>query len=256
MKGIHKCLAIIFMIFFAISILVPASGQQGYSIISGRVIDVQSGEPIQNATIIILGYYRDPRYYGDAPRRTYIKSTDSLGFFSVNVEPTAGYAGFWYNVYALCDREETPGVDYVPAKWNTYLEIGSQASFIFLLQPGASLFLEGEIRFVESPKPSYSQSFTVLSPSGKPAVSSYSISVYGMVSDATNLGLNGSLVIVPAEKEVVVKVGATVSKPTVYHEFIVDGKVGFFKLAQGASLHVDIREYCFKFNVAKVRENI
>ncbi len=256
MKGVHKHLVILFMTFFAVFILVPASGQQGYSIISGRVIDVQSGEPIQNATIMILGYYRDPRYYGDAPRRTYVKSTDSLGFFSVNVEPTAGYAGFWYNVYALCDREETIGVDYVPAKWSTYLEVGSQASFIFLLEPGASLFLEGEIRFVESPNPSYSHKFMVLSPSGKPVVSSYSISQYGMVSDITNLHLNQSLAIVPAEKEVIVKVGASVSSPSIYREFIVDGKVGFFKLAQGASLHVDIREYCFKFNVAKVRENI
>ena len=258
MKGVHKHLAILFMIFFAVSILVPASGQQGYSIISGRVIDVESGEPIQNATIMILGYYRDPRSYGDSPRRTYVKSTDSLGFFSVNVEPTAGYTGFWYNVYALCDRNETPGVDYVPAKWSTYLEIRSQASFIFLLQPGASLFLPGEIRFVESPSPSYRHNFMVLSPSGKSVVSSYSISTYGIVSDVTNLNLNQSLVIVPAEKEVIIKVGARVPLPpsSIYHEFIVDGKVGFFKLAQGASLSVDVREYCFKFNVANVRENI
>jgi len=258
MKGVYKRLFTLFMIFFAVSILVPASGQQRYSIINGRVVDIQSGEPIQNATIKILGYYRDPRSYGDSPRRAYVNSTDSLGFFSVNVEPTAGYTGFWYNVYALCDRNETPGVDYVPAKWSTYLEIGSQASFIFLLQPGASLFLEEEIRFVESSNPSNWHSFKVLSPSGKPVVSSYSISEYGMVSDVTNLRLNQSLAIVPAEKEVIVKVGARVPKrpSSISHEFIVDGKAGFFKLAQGASLHVDVREYCFKFNVAKVRENI
>ncbi len=252
-KGAHNRVVILFMIFFTVSILVPASGQQGYSIISGRVIGVQSGEPIQNATIVILG----PSEYYRGPQRTYVTSTDSLGFFSVNVQPTAGYTGGWYYVYALCDREETPGMDYVPAKWSTYLEIGSQASFIFLLEPGASLFLEGEIRFVESPSPSYWHNFVVLSPSGNPVVSSYSISEYGMVSDVTNLNLNKSVVIVPAEKEVVVKVGARVSTPSsIYHDFRVDGKVGFFKLAQGTSLHVDIREYCFKFNVDKVRENI
>jgi len=145
-QHICKYLMLEFPIVFLVpSQLVYVEGQETATL-SGIVLD-ENEEPIEYAIIRILG-----------PRSILHQAkTDSSGSFQILVNQEG-----WYLIYAMCNLAETPRVDYVPSLWKTYLQPGSKATFTFALERGASLYLEGEMRFVESSEPADYCRFTRL----------------------------------------------------------------------------------------------
>ena len=207
--------------------------------LAGKVLD-EKNKPIQNAIICVLG----PRY-----RRSQA-TTNSSGSFQVVVDREG-----WYSVYAICNLSETPGVDYVPSLWQTYLQLGSIASFTFALEKGASVYLEEELRFVESSRPADSCTFTITRPNGDPLGGKYSVYTYGSDTDLSRrFGLNPKLAIVPADTEVIIKASAQVL--SLSHTFFIEGKMGYLKVPQGERLHLDIREPILEYNAANLKQTL
>jgi len=208
---------------------------QGTAGISGVVVDLDY-QPVDGAVVGVLG----SRFFKKV-------STDSTGRFHIIVDREG-----WYTVYAMCDRPETSGVDYVPAEWSTYMQFGSTSSFRFVLAEGASLHLDGDIWFVESSKPADYVSFTVEGYETPLAEGSSIVSYGSDVNLVGRFGFDDRLVIVPADIEVKIEVDARIGKQSP-HRFTVVGKTGYFKLSQGESLHYDIRESNMFFNFENVK---
>jgi len=237
----HICryLAITFIIIFLVPTQLVYTQKQETATLAGTVLD-ENNEPVRNAIIKVLG----PGYTrGQA-------TTDSSGSFQLLVDPEG-----WYSVYVTCDRSETPGVDYVPCLWRTYLQLGSTAAFTFTLERGASLYLDGEIRFVESNKPSEYARFTVTYPNGEPLSGRHSVYTYGSDTDLVRrFGLNQKLVVVPVDKEVAIRVEASIFSPSISHTFTIKGKAGYFKLSQGEALHITGMEYILEYSVEEMKQ--
>ncbi|MEM3694144.1 MAG: hypothetical protein QXI39_09030, partial [Candidatus Bathyarchaeia archaeon] len=262
MKRLHKNLGILLsflLLFLAIPMAKvsadpspspsPSPSPEAGTIV-GYVFDSSSRQPLPKARILL--FYAQTSY-----RRSLIASsyTDSLSSFRL----TTDYEG-WHRVYVLADRSETPGIDYVPCSWDVYVQRGSMASYTFNLIPAATIFLKGEIRFVESPSPASEWRFTVVSPE-KP-LGAPSIALYGMVQEASDLGLNRSYAIVPADAPVSLKVWAR--SGSVAHEFTLGAEVGsgygygsgssYYRLPQGSLMEVEVDKEAILFNAALVRQ--
>ncbi len=208
---------------------------QGMAVISGVVVDLNN-EPLDGAVVGVLG----SRFFEKI-------LTDSTGRFHIVVDREG-----WYTVYAMCDRPETAGVDYLPAEWSTYMQFGSTSSFRFVLAEGASLHLDGDIWFAESGEPADYTLFTVKGYE-TPLAEGSSIVTYGSdVNLVRRFGLDDRLVIVPADIEVKIEVNAQIGRQ-LPHRFTVAGKTGYFKLSQGESSHYDIRESNMLFNFENVK---
>ena len=238
----HICryLAIALIIIFLVSTqLVCVQGQEiATATLTGTVLD-EDEEPIRSAVIKALG----TRY------ARYEATTDSSGSFQLVVDREG-----WYSVYAMCDRSETPGVDYVPSLWSTYLQLGSTATFTFTLEKGASLYLDEEIRFVESSKPADDYSFTVTHPNGEPLSGEHTVYTYGSPGEQWVLGFDPKLVVIPADTEVAIRVDASISVPRISHTFTMKGKPGYFKLSQGETMRISTMEYSLDYNMEKMKE--
>ncbi len=235
----YRYWAIAFTIVFLVCTqLVHVHGQEK-AILTGTVLD-ENEEPVPNAIIRVLG----------SGRTRYEATTDSSGNFQL----LADLEG-WYSVYAICDRPETSGVDYVPSLWRTYLQLGSTATFTFRLERGASVYLDGDIRFVENSKPADYYEFTVTNSKGEPLTEKSSVYTYGSDTDLVRrFGFSERLVVIPADTEVVIRIDASISLPWTSHTFTVRGKPGYFKLSQGETLHLDGVEYSLDFNVEKTKQ--
>ena len=232
-------MAITLIFIFLVPTDLVYAEEENTATLTGTVLD-ESKEPIANAVIRVLG----PRYLRGQT------STDSSGSFQLLVNREGGYS-----VYAMCNRPETPGVDYVPSLWKTYLQLGSTANFTFLLERGASLYLGQELRFVESSEPCEYCRFTVTHPNGAPLSGKHSVYTYGSDADlVTMFGFNRKLVVVPADTEVIIEAFAEIDSPRVSRTFTIKGKTGYFKISQGETLHVDVREHTLNFNVGNLRQ--
>ncbi|MFB0523027.1 MAG: FtsX-like permease family protein [Candidatus Bathyarchaeia archaeon] len=206
--------------------------------LTGSVLD-ENGEPVRNSVITVFG----PGRLRDQA------TTDSSGSFQFLVNREG-----WYSVYVMCDRSETPGVDYVPSLWETYLQVGSAATFTFILERGASVYLDGEIRFVESSKPADYCGFTVTSPDGGPLGGKYSVYTYGSESRiVSEFGFSERLIVIPADTEVAIRVDGRISSLRISHAFSIKGEPGYFKLSQGEDLHIDSIEYILDLNLQETR---
>jgi len=244
-SDIYRCVAIAFITSFLVSTQLVYAQEEETATLSGRVLD-ENNEPISDA--IIMARTR----YVYSPHRA---TTDSNGSFQIIVDREG-----WYTVGVMCNRSDTPGVDYVPSVWETHVQLGSTASFTFSLEKGASIHLDEELWFVESSKPVDYCRFTVTSPNGEPLGRKPSVYTYGIDGYSWLLGLSRRLVVVPADREVVIEVFARIGSstrppsPTVSRTFAIRGKTGYFKLSQGERLHVDVREHTLDCNVAALRQ--
>lgn len=224
-------------IFLLSTQLFCVQGQETATLM-GTVLD-ENRQPIRNATVKVLGagYVRD-------------LVTDSSGSFQLLVNREGDYS-----VLAICDRSDTPGVDYVPALWKTYLELGSMATFTFSLEKGASLYFDGEIRFVESSKPADYYKFTVTHPDGEPLSGKHSVYTYGSDTDLVRtLGFSEELIVIPADTEVAIRVDARISSAKIHHEFAIKGEPGYLRLSQGEKSHMDSMEQTLAFNVERTKQ--
>ena len=238
-RRIRKYVTFAFILISVVSTQLVYAQDQETATLSGTVLD-ENGKPIPDAIIRFFG----PEY---TRGRT---TTDSSGNFQLVVDREGEY-----DLFVVCNRSETPGVDYVPSYWETYLQLGSTSTFTFVLEKGASLYLDEELRFVESSNPADYFTFTVRRPNGDPLGGKYSVYTYGSRTSLGWLfGFDQRLVVVPADKEVIIEAYAEIEEPWVYHTFSIRPKTGHFKLSQGEMLRVDIREHTIDFNVASLRQ--
>ena len=214
--------------------------------VKGIVVD-EDGNPIIGANVTILSF--DTRYYRHRVSLVKMVKTDSAGRFYTSVDREGSYL-----IYVTYDNRKTPGVDYVPERWRTWLSSDSISSRRFVLKKGASIYLDGDIRHVETNRAATSYQFIILEPKG--GGKEYwtgPVRDYGSSSHLVRfLGFDERLVIVPAETEVKLRVTANFQAGR-SQTFIVTGKIGYFKLPQGETLHVDVREYSVISNIEYVK---
>lgn len=226
------------LIFVVSTQLAYAQGQETANL-TGTVMD-ENNEPIPNAII---------RFFGPDNTRGRA-TTDSSGRFQLVVDREGTYS-----LFAVCNRSETPGVDYVPSFWETHLQLGSTSTFTFVLERGASLYLDEELRFFESTDPADFFRFTVVHPDGDPLGGKYSVYTYGSRTSLVWLfGFDQRHVVVPADTEVIIEAYAEIRSAGVSHTFTIRPRTGHFRLSQGEMLHVDIREHAIDFNIANLRQ--
>lgn len=233
----HKFLLpalLLFIIFFVSPILGEENDSSEISKISGYVVDAISGAPIQNATIIINSLHH--------------LNTDSSGFFSFKALSEG-----WYNIYVLYDKPETKGVDYVPSLWKIYVEKGVNAYKILALWPGASMKIDGKIRFVDKLLPVSWFKFTVQPPGGAGWGDEYSVDEYGTIDSSNSLGLDPDLIIIPADIPVSIMVEARLSDGT-RRAFALLNETAVFVLKQGSQEILNIEKFCLMLNVESVRD--
>ncbi len=234
-----KMICILMILTFTTFLQINEAETQNTAVITGMVLN-EENKPLAGAFIRVVS--SRPQW---TPKSVL---TDSSGRFHITVDQEGTYS-----VYAIYDRPETEGIDYVPGLWTTSVQFGSTSVFTFVLEKGASLYVDEDIWFVESNRPTNFFRFTVVSRYGSPLARRSSIYTYGTGTDLVNrFKFNERLVVIPADSEVTISAYASIG--TLSHTFTLKGKLGYFKLSQGESLHVDAREDCLKFNIEKMRE--
>jgi len=237
-----KTLALLFLIIFVAESSVIDTQAQKKAILTGIVLD-DDGSPIIGANVTLL----------TSDRHFFVKrvKTDSVGRFYVSINKEGSYL-----VYVTYDNKETPGMDYVPERWRTWLSLNSISSRQFVLKKGASIYLDGQVRHIETNKAAINYQFTVLELKESSGKNYWTgpIREYGSFSDFVRaLGFDERLVVVPADTEVKIRVRANF--PAKYSQtFILAGKTGYYKLSQGETLHIDIREQNIISNIEYVKE--
>ena len=210
--------------------------------VTGIVVD-ENGTPIIGANVTLLSFDG-----GVFKKRV---TTDATGRFYASVDGEGSYL-----VYVTYDDKKTPGVDYVPERWRTWLSSDSTSSRQFILKKGASIYLDGEIRYVKTNKPATSYRFTILELKGTTDQNYWTgpVREYGSFSDLVRIvNFNERLAVVPAETEVKIQLIAYFPGKQ-SQTFILTGKSGYFKLSQGEVLHINVREHNILSNVKYVKE--
>jgi len=249
--------------------LIPASHVQTLhavapALVTGVVMD-EEGQLLADANVSLITY-----------RGVLVMSTltDSYGIFNLYV-----YESGTFTVAVLCDLPETSGMDYVPQTWSVTLSAGSTSSKQFYLEKGATIYMQGEVRYVESKTPSEEVSFYVSEPTSQETPSppasevettgSYeSVSRALMYATAGDYGVLGVLgfderyIIVPANVDVQVIVSAafegedpfTGAQKSFTYWFTVEGKAGYFRLSQGEYLVFNLEETVILSNIQSVKD--
>ena len=243
--GMRTRVRIVFLLLF-ITLVAEAfvfdAQAQKKAVVTGVVLD-EDGFPIRGANVTLLTFYH----------RSFVKmvKTDSAGRFYTSVNKEGSYL-----VYVTYDNKDTPGIDYVPDRWRTWLSSNSISSHQFILKRGASLYLDGEIRYVKTSRIATSYKFIVLELEGNAEKDYWNgpVREYGSFSDLFRfLGFDERLVVVPADTKVKIEVKAYF--PGGYsHTFILAGRAGYFKASQGEALSVDVRESNIISNIEYVNE--
>ena len=180
-------LILVMLVIFSSSISSDAASSS--SSICGRVIDANTGSPIENATIIVW----DLNTLGKPRLGAGIYFTDKRGEY--NLSGPYLKTGHTYWIYAYKGNFTAKTVDYVPViKKLERFESSREVSFSLI--PGALIELEGTPYLVQSSSLGGGRiSIKVLS---KTELNASFINQYGDGVDAWFLGLSRSLVIVPA----------------------------------------------------------
>jgi len=209
--------------------------------IRGIVVD-EDGSPIQGANVTLFSF---GSYLKFKKRVT----TDAAGRFYLSVTEGGSYL-----IYITYDEKETPGVDYVPERWRIWISLGTEASRELVLKKGASIYVDGELRYVETNRLANRYQFIVLGLEGGEDWWTGPVRDYGSFSHLVRyLGFDKRLVIVPAETKVQIQVNAFFPA-SISQTFILEGKAGYFKLPQGALMHVDVREQNILSNINYVKK--
>ncbi len=236
-KPVAICLICI-NLFFMITVQANYVRGQDSAIITGTVRD-EDGNQLSNASVLVLNQA------GAVVRRS---TTDSQGKFSLTLDQEDTYF-----IYALLDRSDTTGIDYVPSLSTTYVQVGSTTSLTFVLKRGASLYLDGNVRFVESTETADQYRFTVMRPDGP--LGDNLVTTYGSRTDLVKwLDFNERLVVIPANTAVIITIFAQNIRAHVSDTFTIEGKTAHFNLSQGETLHVDVTEYSLNSNLARLRQ--
>jgi len=240
-KGI--ILYLFFIILLADVSVVDILAQRKASLM-GTVVD-ENGRPMGGANVTLLAV--DPHHIERVSFVSTIK-TDSTGRFYASVDREGSYL-----IYVTYDDKKTPGVDYIPERWRTWVSLDSVSSRKFILRKGASIYLDGDIRHVETNRAAASYQFIVLEPKSAKEDWTGPVRDYGSFSHLVRfLGFDERLVVVPAETEVKIQVRANFPAGQ-SQTFILEGRTSYFKLSQGEILHIDVREQNIISNIQYVK---
>ena len=208
------------------------------SVLQGTVRD-ESGAPIEGAEVSI--------YVGtDFQGKT---GSGSDGAFEFEAEPATTYT-----IYATADREETPGIDYVPSR----SQVSPNQSADIVLRPGGSLAFSGDIQFIDSENLPLTLVYVILEP-----VTGEVIEVDGLPlifgSDPASLtqmmALSDDVIVVPADTPFELQVNASVLIDNeIETRSIIVSESPRLETIQGGELRLDIRKYSLPQNIKVLEE--
>lgn len=221
----------------------------GERIISGRVLDDVTDQPIINATISVWDTFRELPFQW---RFVETERTDGEGKFNLTVSD-----GTSYRVYVYYDDLSSPGFDYAPS-FKDLIRSDENVALTFRLLPAASILFEGSLWFVESTEPSNRFSFIILEEEVGPANDFGYVGSYG-TSPPNNDFINTSSnhVIVPMERMIQIEVNASVlvSNERISKYFVIDD-VAAFNLSRGELTRIDIGKYTSPVNYDAVEGQV
>jgi len=249
-----RCRVILLLVLFGLSnpiFAIPVFCQTSEQVlVYGKVVNALSREPINNATVILW----DTSYY----QRVETGRTDENGDFGFKLTHSEGHTYQIYVYHYLGERI----YDYIPYRSSKFEpavdeeEVSFQ--FQFQLHPGATIFLNGTILYIESPHGHPSESFwsTVLDPATlrPPQLGEGNIYTFGDTADNPFLGLEWSTVVIPAEMNVLVRTEARVPIETLggFYQtiaFLIDNDGEGYKLSQGVVENVVLERYALESSV-------
>jgi len=185
------------LLLLAVALLHIPQAESGTSIQLDGFVRRADGTLLRNVSILLWGF--------DLEVETI---TDQRGYYSLKAmtgEPTC-------TLYAFYDDPETPGVDLLPAACNIGTASDAYEQVNFTLIPAATIVIVGQLRPVESVRDVRSYSFEVIDPKGGKVIhfGDYFL-VYGTGMNVRNfyLGLNSSMVIVPAGVPFTIRVSSS-----------------------------------------------
>jgi len=240
-KGERVLSPLCFLLILIILTLWPAysvgASDVGLVTLSGRVIDFETQQPIENATVNV---WEDQVLIAQG-------STNALGIFCLRVPE-----GRSYRVYVYMDIPNTIGWDYTPA----FREVFSHTSDVNLtieLRPGASVILDNDIQFVDTTSTVNTYTYEVIDPETEETlnIEGYEF-IYGTLKGGHSqfLNLNASCLIVPADMPFSIRVNASalVNGRYVARSFLID-EPGHLRLPKGGLMHLDVGKYSLQYNL-------
>ena len=241
-----------FICFFLLLAFFPSHSQAQPSderIISGRVLDDVTNQPIINATVSVWDTFRRlPSQW----QFVVSELTDDEGKFNLSVSD-----GTSYRVYVYYDDLSSPGFDFVPSFTDLTRSVENVA-LTFRLLPAASILFEGNLWFVESTEPSNRFSFIIVEEETGSVNDQGYVSFYGTSPPNIDfLNTSSNHVIVPLEKAIQIEVNASVvvSNERSNKYFVIDD-VDAFNLSRGELMRLDIGKYTLPVNYVDVEDQV
>ncbi|MEM2921143.1 MAG: FtsX-like permease family protein [Candidatus Bathyarchaeia archaeon] len=253
-KGLGLFACLLFAFFTLAPLVEQVFSQTGEANIYGRVIDAIDGKPISSATVLVWDL-SDPSANPRTGSGVY--KTDEDGFYLAS-HPYVRM-GHYYRIYAFRGDPPTGPFDYMPSQPVTFKFEGEDKNVSFRLVKAASLWLEGDIMYVEAASTPYRTSITVVDPyEGKPPVlynASY-VSTYWASTDSWFLGLADRLVLIPANTKVFLRADSRFQIGSYLRSlsFSIDNHTEGFMLPPGSMQNVSIWEYPLRRSIDIVRE--
>ena len=209
------------------------------SLISGKILDAVTGQPIIDATIAIWETKVSRR--GQSITLQGITHTDVNGSYKIFVPGNTSY-----RIYAYYDDPNSSGYDYLPQFSTFTLEKEEKTNIEFKLIPAASIIFQGDILLVDSSRSPEQWGFTIV-PKKELLEIRGLILTYGMVPESHNYFLNitSDHVIVPANTTFQIQIKASSHE---YHSFDLDDSQ-FFYLDKGEEVQVNVDDYVLLYNI-------
>jgi hypothetical protein len=213
----------------------------------GSVVDATTGQPIANATILLL----ERLARGDRPtswtpfQRVATVETVGNGSYAVSSVQNPAFL-YRYRLYAYQNQSHTPGYDYLPVVED--VPENGELRIDFQLTPAASLICDGAILYVDAWDPTRIYAFTVHPLTAVPpgTVLDYGTPEYWSNRSQRHsalLGLSANYVLIPAQTPLSIAVH---SFQTIIHVPEIGGPV--FVVAPGSLLHVNLVEQLLPYN--------
>jgi ABC-type lipoprotein release transport system permease subunit len=209
------------------------------SLISGKVVDAVTGEPVVGTTIAIWETKVSRRESSITLQG--ITQTWSNGSYEIVVPGSTSY-----RIYAYYDDPNSPGYDYLPQFSTFTLEKGENVNIDFEIIPAASIIFQGDIRIVDTSRPPEKWGFTIVPTEELHKIKGL-VLTYGLIPDSHNqfLNITSNHVIVPANTTFQIQIRASSQK---YHSISVDDSQ-FFYLDKGDKIQVTVDEYVLLYNL-------
>ncbi|MFB0558586.1 MAG: FtsX-like permease family protein [Candidatus Bathyarchaeia archaeon] len=211
-------------------------------VIKGRVVD-ESGLPLGTAKIMLW-----------VERALVATSrTGPDGLFEIDAEPDR-----FYDVIAFADDPSTPGVDYLPARVQANASDGD--GLVFVLEPAASIVLDGDIQFVESNQLPISVLYMVLDRVSGEILERNGFQLvfgYAQSSQGEFLGLKENHIVVPAGEPFKIGVNSSIIVGSdIATRYFEADEPELFSLAAGDRLDLDVRKYSIQVSLDLVESLI